>query len=181
MKEIEQPGSRSFVAGGIPPPAESLDPLHDDALVHDHIDLNHHVIESNSNSNDFNITDLDFTLIYTTLFDFDQASLPTQLTITNCSYRVIYWWHPLHQTPLKCGGMSVISPLMSQVWSSLLATHLMRPVNQSNYPNIHVSFIGIIPTHPCFSVNDANDSKVYSMKYPTVDDAARFLERGTCM
>ena len=119
------------MASGTSTPAESHSSPHNNALVHNPIHPNHPVIQFNSDSNDFNITDLDCTLIHTTFFESDQASLPTQLTTTNHNYQVTYTHHllaldscrPLCQTPLPCEGRSIISPLKAHVWSSLLATH----------------------------------------------------------
>ena len=249
------------MASGIITPAESHSSPQDNALVHNPIHPNHRIIQF---SNDFNITDLDCTLIHTTFFESDQASLPTQLTTINHIYQVTYTPHllaldscrPLCQTPLPCEGRSIISPLKSHAWSSLLATHpdprlaeylvrgitegfrigfrysefftrpansnmpsalanptpvtsyiqteieagrLIGPVNRSDYPNIQVSRFGVIPKRsqpgkwrlildlsfpPGFSVNDAIDSEVCSLKYSTVDDAAKLvvsLGKGTLM
>ena len=69
-------------------------------------------------------------------------------------------------------------------------------VNRSDYPNIQVSRFGVIPKRsqpgkwqlilvpPGFSVNDAIDSEMCSLKYLTVDDAAKLilsLGKGTLM
>ena len=252
------------MASGISTPAESHNSPHDNALVHNPIHPNHSIIQFNSDSNDFNNTDLACTLIQTTFFESDQVSLLTQLTTINRIYQVSYTPHllaldscrPLHQTPLPCEGRVIISPLKAHAWSSLLTTHpdprlaeylvrgitegfrigfnysefstrpaicnmpsalanptpvssyiqteieagrLIGPVNKSDYPNIHISCFGVIPKRsqpgkwrlildlsfpPGFSVNDAINSLLSSMKYATVDDAAKLvlaLGKGTCM
>ena len=83
------------MASGISTPAESHNSPHDNALVHNPIHPNHSIIQFNSDSNDFNNTDLDCTLIHTTFFESDQVSLPTQLTLLIAFIRspilLIYW------------------------------------------------------------------------------------------
>ena len=64
------------MASGISTPAESHSSLHDNALVHNPIHPNHRVFQFNSDSNDFNITDLDCTLIHTTFFESTKLAYP---------------------------------------------------------------------------------------------------------
>lgn len=119
------------MASRISTPAESHNSPHNNALVHNPIHPNHRVIQFNSDSNDFNNTELDCTLFHTTIFESYQVSLSTQLTTINRIYQVSYTPHllaldlcrPLHQTPLPCEGRVIISPLKAHVWSSFLATH----------------------------------------------------------
>ena len=79
------------MASGISTPAESHNSPHDNALVYNPIHPNHSIIQFNSDGNDFNNTDLDCTLIHTTFFESDQASL---LLITFIRYPILLiYWH----------------------------------------------------------------------------------------
>jgi len=91
------------------------------------------------------------------------------------------------------------APVSSYIQTEIEAGRLIGPVNKSDYPNIHISRFGVIPKRsqpgkwrlildlsfpPGSSVNDAISSEVSSMKYATVDDAAKLvlsLGKGTLM
>ena len=88
---------------------------------------------------------------------------------------------------------------VSYIQTEIEAVRLIGPVNKSDYPNIDISHFGVIPkrsqpgkwrlildlSFPSgFSVNDAINSELSSMKYATVDDAAKLvlvLGKGTRM